>query len=133
VLLASLYSYRGRSDDPSTRFPNFSSLVVNALSVCLDIAADNMIKRAALDLLGGYLRLGGGVFGKREGVILLEKMLLLLQNKEYSLTNRVYKYLFDQPNTDGFFSIDPTKKAYELEVLRAALGNLLIPKSGKST
>jgi len=40
-----------------------------------------MIKRAALDLLCGYLKLSNGVFGRREGVILLEKMLLLLQGK----------------------------------------------------
>jgi hypothetical protein len=81
VLLTSLYSYKDRSDDHTTRFPNFSSLVVNSLSVCLDISADNMIKRAALDLLGGYLKLNSGVFGRREGVIILEKMLLLLQGK----------------------------------------------------
>ena len=33
-------------------------------------------------------------------------MLQLLQTKEYNLTNRVYKYLFDQPNTEGQFYID---------------------------
>lgn len=31
VLLTSLYGYKNRPDDPSNRFPNFSSLVVNAL------------------------------------------------------------------------------------------------------
>lgn len=59
----------------------------------------------------------------------MEKMLLLLQSKEYSLTNRVYKYLFDQPNSEGYFAIDPIKKSYELDVLREALGNLLVPKT----
>ena len=126
MLLNSLYSYRGRVDDSSTRFPNFSSLVVNSLSACLDVKADNMIKRAALDLLAGYLKLESGVFGRREGVILVEKMILLLQGKEYSLTNRVYKYLFDQPNSEGEFSIDPLKKNYELMIMRDALGHLLM-------
>lgn len=99
MLLLSIYSLRGKPDTHLTRFPNFSSLVVNALSACLEVGTDNMIKRAALDLLGGYLKLDSGVFGKREAVTLMEKMLLLLQGKEYSLTNRVYKYLFDQPNS----------------------------------
>ena len=53
--------------------------------------------------------------------MLVEMMLLLLQSKEYNLTNRVYKYLFDQPNAEGVFPIDPLKKSYELEVLRKAL------------
>lgn len=73
-----------------------------------------MIKRASLDLLGSYLKLNSGVFGREEGVIILEKMLLLLQLKEYSLTNRVYKYLFDQPNSEGIFHISLEKRAYEL-------------------
>lgn len=42
----------------------------------------------------------------------MEKMVLLLQTKEYSLTNRVYKYLFDQPNSEGVFNIDKNKKTY---------------------
>jgi len=58
-------------------------------------------------------------------------MLLLLQNKEYSLTNRVYKYLFDQPNSEGVFHIDRHKKVYELEILRDALINLIQPKAEK--
>ena len=110
MLLTTLYSYKGRPEEPTSRFPNFASLVVNSLSVCLETSADNMIKRAALDLLGGYLKWHSGVFGEREGVILMERMLLLLPSKEYSLTNRVYKYLFDQPNADGYFLIDPAKK-----------------------
>jgi len=40
-----------------------------------------MIKRAALDLLGTYLKLNSGVFAKREGVIIVERMLILLQTK----------------------------------------------------
>ena len=81
MLLASLYTCRNKSDNHLSRFPNFTSLVVNALSACLDVGVDNMIKRAALDLLGGYLRLDSGVFGKRSAVVLMEKMLLLLQGK----------------------------------------------------
>lgn len=38
----------------------------------------------------------------------------MLQLKEYSLTNRVYKYLFDQPNSEGIFHINLEKKSYEL-------------------
>lgn len=110
MLLTTLYGFKGRPDNNATRFPNFSSLVVNSLSVCLEISADSMIKRAALDLIGGYLKLGSGVFGQREGIVLLEKMLILLQSKEYSQTNRVYKYLFDQPNSEGFFNIELDKK-----------------------
>lgn len=45
-------------------------------------------------------------------------MLQLLQCKEYNLTNRVYKYLFDQPNAEGIFHIDHEKKSYELEILQ---------------
>ena len=59
-------------------------------------------------------------------------MLLLLQGKEYSLTNRVYKYLFDQPNSEGAFHIDRQKKAYELQILREALANLLQPRTEKT-
>jgi hypothetical protein len=128
ILLTSLFTFKERPDDHLSRFPNFDSLVVNSLAVCLEVSADNMIKRAALDLLSSYLKLSSGVFGEREGVIILEKMLLLLQSKEYSLTNRVYKYLFDQPNSEGFFDISPDKKKYELQVLRQALGNLLHPE-----
>lgn len=73
-----------------------------------------MIKRSALDLLINYLKLSNGSFGEREGIMLVEMMLLLLQSKEYNLTNRVYKYLFDQPNAEGVFYIDPLKKSYEL-------------------
>lgn len=114
MLLISLHAYRNRADDHNTRFPNFSTLVVNTLCVCLDCSADNMIKRSALDLLINYLKLSNGSFGEREGIMLVEMMLLLLQSKEYNLTNRVYKYLFDQPNAEGVFYIDPLKKSYEL-------------------
>ena len=71
MLLASLYMNKNKPDNHLTRFPNFNSLVVNALSACLDITTDNMIKRAALDLIGGYLKLDSGVFGKREGIIIM--------------------------------------------------------------
>jgi hypothetical protein len=65
MLLTTIYSFKYHPDDNSTRFPNFSSLVVSSLSVCLEVGADNMIKRAALDLLMGYLKLESGVFGKK--------------------------------------------------------------------
>ena len=67
---------------------------------------DQMIKRSTLDLLINYLKLSTNIFRKEEGILILEKMLQLLQTKEYNLTNRVYKYLFDQPNTEGQFHID---------------------------
>ena len=71
VLLVSLYTNKSKPDTYLTRFPNFSSLVVNALCACLEVNADNMIKRAALDLLAGHLKLSNGVFGRREGVIIM--------------------------------------------------------------
>lgn len=94
------------------RFPNFSSLVLNTICVCIEAGADIMLKRSALDLLIMYLKLGNRNFGEAEGVLLLEKLLFLLQSKEYNLTNRVYKYLFDQPNSEGQFFIDFDKKEY---------------------
>lgn len=39
VLLMSIHGYRNRPDDHLTRFPNFSSLIVNTLCVCLDSSA----------------------------------------------------------------------------------------------
>ena len=71
MLLVSLYTNKSKPDTYLTRFPNFSSLVVNALCACLEVNADNMIKRAALDLLAGHLKLSNGVFGRREGVIIM--------------------------------------------------------------
>jgi hypothetical protein len=99
VMLASLHGYRSRPDENFTRFPNFSTLIVNTLCVCLENDADQMIKRSTLDLLINYLKLSTRIFQKEEGILIMEKMLQLLQSKEYNLTNRVYKYLFDQPNT----------------------------------
>lgn len=98
-MLASLHGYRNRPDESFTRFPNFSTLIVNTLCVCLDFDTEQMIKRSTLDLLINYLKLSTKIFRKEEGILILEKMLQLLQTKEYNLTNRVYKYLFDQPNT----------------------------------
>lgn len=98
-MLASLHGYRNRPDENFTRFPNFSTLIVNTLCVCLENDTDQMIKRSTLDLLINYLKLSTKIFRKEEGILILEKMLQLLQTKEYNLTNRVYKYLFDQPNT----------------------------------
>ena len=105
-MLTSLHAYRSRPDDHITRFPNFSTLIVNTLCVCLEMEADQMLKRSALDLLINYLKLSSKVFDKADGVLILEKMLPLLQTKEYNLNNRVYKYLFDQPNSEGQFHID---------------------------
>ena len=62
-LQTAIYGYIKRPDQPNLRFPNFPTLVLNALSVCLD-STDNMIKRAALDLLGSHLKLTSGVFSK---------------------------------------------------------------------
>lgn len=44
----------------------------------------------------------------------------------------MYKYLFDQPNSEGFFHIDPEKKAYELEILMQSLKNLLVSNKKSS-
>jgi hypothetical protein len=112
VLLASLHGYRSRPDESFTRFPNFSTLVVNTICVCLEMSIDQMIKRSTLDLLINYLKLSTNIFSREDGVLILKQMLQLLQTKEYNLTNRVYKYLFDQPNTDGQFHIDFEKKSY---------------------
>jgi len=84
VLLSSLFSCKKAPDDHKIRFPNFSSLIVNTLCVCLEPNADNMLKRSALDLMANYLRLdnvNNKEFGRREAVVLVTRMLLLLQSK----------------------------------------------------
>lgn len=112
-MLDTLLGFQERCDDNASRFPNFSTLVVNALCACLDTASDPLVKRSALDLLSNYLKMTNRqIMGKQEAVVLVQAMLQLLKGKEYSLTNRVYKYLFDQPDAEGFFMVDNESKKY---------------------
>ena len=105
--MSDLLEIRKSEDNHHVRFPNFSSLVVNALSTCLDTTqTESLVKRSALDLMIFYLKLDNKEFINEKDAIQMVGMLLqILKSKEYSLTRRVYTYLFGQPNMEGQYQI----------------------------
>ena len=106
-MLLHLLEIRKKEDDHNIRFPNFSSLVVNALCTCLDTSqTEPLVKRSALDLMIFYLKLENKEFiCEKDAVQLVGMLLQILKSKEYSLTRRVYTYLFGQPNMEGQYQI----------------------------
>lgn len=81
-MIITLIKMKEREDDYQTRFPNFSSLVVNALSACMDIAQpDNFARRAALDLMIFHLKLGTEFMSELDTIQLLTVMLQILKLK----------------------------------------------------
>lgn len=66
------------------------------------------MRRSALDLMIFYLRLDNKeLMTEKDAIHLVCVLLQIIKIKEYSLTRRVYTYLFGQPNTEGIYSIDP--------------------------
>ncbi len=54
-----------------------------------------------------YLKLDQkNLITERDGINLVSVLLQIIKLKEYSLTRRIYTYLFGQPNTEGIYTID---------------------------
>lgn len=79
----SLLKVKELEDDYRVRFPNFSSLVVHALSACLSITqTDNFARRAALDMMIFYLKLEKSEFmNEKDTIHLLSSMLQIIKLK----------------------------------------------------
>lgn len=68
---------------------------------------DSLAKRAALEHLSTYLKLSDSYLAsENDGLVLVSSMLRVLTCKEFSLTRRIYLYLFDQPNSEGQYMIN---------------------------
>lgn len=66
-----------------------------------------------------YLKLDNKeLISKKDGIHLVSVMLQTIKIKEYSLTRRIYTYLFGQPNNEGVYHIDENAVSYELELLK---------------
>ena len=123
-------------DTDENRFPNFSTLILNAMVECLHIPTESnaskntsdsiLVKRSALDLMIFHLKLSNTeLISERDGVKLVLCLLQLVKIKEYSLTRRIYTYLFGQPDMEGVYTIDSTTREYELNSLRIGLQKML--------
>lgn len=70
--------------------------------------SDNLARRDALDLLVFYLPLKkDGHVSEKDAIDLTCMVLQMITYKQYSLTRRIYTYLFDAPNLEGLYEIDP--------------------------
>lgn len=122
-------------DNDAARFPNFSTLVVNAICECLQCqqADHTLVKRSALDLMIFHLKLENKeLICEKDAVQLILVMLQLVKAKEYSLTRRIYTYLFGQPDMEGVYSIDIVEREYEIGLLKMALLKLLKNSESKA-
>ena len=61
------------------------------------------------------------LISEKDGVQLILCILQLLKIKEYSLTRRIYTYLFGQPDMEGVYSIDREAREYEFGLLKTGL------------
>ncbi len=73
-----------------------------------------------------YLRLNDKQnIHEKEAINLVTTNLYMINFKEYSLTRRVYTYLFGPPDTDGIYEIDVNKRSYEISILYKTLDKML--------
>lgn len=109
-----------------TRFPHFSTLVINSLCESMENPnSDNSIRRAALDLINTYIPLEKmNEIEKKDAVVLMTSMLHMINLKEYSSTRRVYTFLFGPPDMKGEYKIDSAERENHLNILRVTFHNI---------
>ena len=62
---------------------------------------------------------------EKQAIYLVTTNLHMINLKEYSLTRRVYTYLFGPPNIDGIYEINVNKRSYEISILYKTLDKML--------
>lgn len=67
-----------------------------------------MVRRSVLDLMINFLPLDRReCISEEDAVSLVSCVLHIVNLKQYSLTRRIYTYLFGKASLDGVYQIDP--------------------------
>ena len=85
-------------------YPNVD-LIINAFSACL-LDVDISVKKNCLDFMIKKIDLSNKMFEERHFLIITESILILMKKNDFSLTKRIFKFLF---KTNDFLKVERTE------------------------